>query len=287
MALAPGHRLGQIIGDALEASIEPVLREFAELHGLYLDVKGRRPARGKKSAVAWVDSRGNSHDLDFVLERGGTDEEIGTPAAFIESAWRRYTKHSRNKAQEIQGAVEPLLTSYAEASPFAGAVLAGVWTKGALDQLRSVGFSVLHIEYPEVVEAFRVVGMNIDYDEDTPDEILQAQVDIFESLSAEERARIAEALRECATDEYEHFIGDLKGVVARAVSRVVVQPLHGVAAEYESIEAASHALAAYRTEPQELPFLRFEVRVWFSNGDKIEAVFHEATDAVAFLLTFD
>ena len=42
---------------------------------------------------------------DYVLERGGTDTVRGLPAAFIETAWRRYTKHSRNKAQEIQGAV--------------------------------------------------------------------------------------------------------------------------------------------------------------------------------------
>lgn len=51
---------------------------------------------------------GNAHDLDFVLERGGSDDKIGMPAAFIETAWRRYTKHYRNNAQEIQGALEPL-----------------------------------------------------------------------------------------------------------------------------------------------------------------------------------
>jgi len=42
---------------------------------------------------------------DHVLERGGTDAMRGVPAAFIETGWRRCTKHSRNKAQEIQGAV--------------------------------------------------------------------------------------------------------------------------------------------------------------------------------------
>jgi hypothetical protein len=82
VAESPAHRLGQIIGDALELAIEPVLRDFADEHDLYLDRKGPRPARpGKK--VTWIDANGNSHDLDFVLERAGTDEAIGVPAAFI------------------------------------------------------------------------------------------------------------------------------------------------------------------------------------------------------------
>ena len=86
----------------------------------------------------------NSHDLDFVLERGGTPDKIGMPVAFIETAWRRYTKHSRNKAQEIQGALEPLAETYRHLAPFKGAVLAGVFTEGALTQLRSLGFTVLY-----------------------------------------------------------------------------------------------------------------------------------------------
>ncbi len=102
MAEASGHKWGQFIGEFCESAIEPLLQAFAVQHGLFLDKKGIRPARpGKK--LNWMDSFGNSHDLDYVLERDGAPEKIGTPIAFFESAWRRYTKHSRNKAQEIQG----------------------------------------------------------------------------------------------------------------------------------------------------------------------------------------
>jgi hypothetical protein len=45
--------------------------------------------------------------------------------AFIETAWRRYTRHSRNKAQEIEGAIGPLAETFAHARPFLGAILAG------------------------------------------------------------------------------------------------------------------------------------------------------------------
>jgi len=70
MAQSPAHKWGQIIGGFLEEVFEKELSNFAQKHKLYLDTKGIRPARlGKK--VSWIDSFGNSHDLDFVLERGG------------------------------------------------------------------------------------------------------------------------------------------------------------------------------------------------------------------------
>jgi len=106
MAESPAHRFGQTIGSLLESVVRPELEAFCKQQGLYLDHQQKeRPARkGKK--VPWEDQYGNIHDLDFVIERGGTATEVGQPLAFIEVAWRRYTKHSRNKAQEIQ--VAPL-----------------------------------------------------------------------------------------------------------------------------------------------------------------------------------
>lgn len=72
MAQAPAHRFGQIIGNALEAASESVLRQFAYEHNLFLDKSGPRTARKYKS-VTWVDIFNNSHNLDYVMERGGTE----------------------------------------------------------------------------------------------------------------------------------------------------------------------------------------------------------------------
>ena len=159
MAESLSHKFGQIIGDLLELALEPHLQKFARKHKLYLDKKGARKARSGKK-VCWTDANGNKHDLDFVLERGGTENKIGDPVAFIESAWRRYTKHSRNKAQEIQGAVLPLAIKYRRSSPFVGVVLAGVFTEGALTQLKSLGFGVLYFPYETVVKTFSKFGIN-------------------------------------------------------------------------------------------------------------------------------
>jgi hypothetical protein len=86
MAQSPSHRFGQIIGDTLERALRPVLKAAAKDLGLYLDSKGERAARGRRRKVSWVDGKGNAHDLDYVLEDGGTDERIGSPRAFIEIA---------------------------------------------------------------------------------------------------------------------------------------------------------------------------------------------------------
>lgn len=104
--------------------------------------------------MTWKDSHGNTHDLDYVLEQNGTPDRVGTPVAFIEVAWRRYTKHSRNRDQEIQGATLPLAEKFQRSSPFLRAVLAGEFTEGSLNQLRSLGFHVLYFPYETLVSAF-------------------------------------------------------------------------------------------------------------------------------------
>ncbi len=285
MAEAPGHRLGQIIGDALELAIEPILRTFAEEHGLYLDKKEPRPARtGVK--CTWVDDLGNAHDLDFVLERGGTPTKIGSPAAFVESAWRRYTKHSRAKAQEIQGAILPLLTTHANVKPFAGAVVAGRWTAGALQQMRSSGLSVLHIEYEQIVEVFNAVGMDIDSEEDTPDAYLQEQVDAWMVLSTDEQATAGEALRALAPGRFSAFREELERTISRSVQRVTVLPLHSTAIECGSVMEAIEKIGSYAAPSATPELVRFEVSIRYTSGDRIDAEFGSAADAMSFLRTF-
>lgn len=95
MAASNSHKFGQIIGDMLELAIEPRLRNFCQENNLFLDRKGVRLTR-KGKLVSWIDVNGNKHDLDFVIEKDATSDTVGHPVAFIEIAWRRYTKHSKN-----------------------------------------------------------------------------------------------------------------------------------------------------------------------------------------------
>jgi len=282
MGLSPSHKFGQIIGDVLEEAIEPLLRGFAQDHGLYLDRKGPRTARKGKS-VSWTDASGNKHDLDFVLEKGGTDSEIGTPVAFIETAWRRYTKHSRNKAQEIQGAILPLVTTHRHVAPFIGVILAGVFTEGALAQLRSLGFTAIYFPYETVIQAFRCAGIDASFHEKTPDSAFAKKVRAWKRLPRRTQAAVPRSLLELNSGEVRAFMGDLKLAITRKVETVRILPLHGTPREMSSVQDAIAFIQTYDEGASSQPIVKYEVAVRYSNGDRIEAQFTDKGGAVQFL----
>lgn len=170
MAASPAHTFGQYLGNVLEALFLPELTAFCDGKGLYVDCHGERPGIRTGKKATWTDKYGNKHDLDFVIEKNASATVQGRPLAFIEAAWRRYTKHSRNKAQEIQGAVLPIAEKYAWDKPFLGAVLAGHFTAGSLQQLDSMGFHVVYIPYTSMVQVYKKNGIDIVFDESTPEE---------------------------------------------------------------------------------------------------------------------
>jgi hypothetical protein len=283
MAESPAHRFGQIIGELLEGAIRPLLEQVAGQHGLYLDTKRPRKARGGKSKVAWTDAKRNTHDLDYVLELGGTEETFGTPKAFIEIAWRRYTKHSRNKAQEIQGAIAPLAERYADAHPFLGVVLAGVFTEGSLTQLRSLGFQVVYFSYESVIAAFAAEGIDAAFDEDTPDSHLTRKVKQYEKLTARKREHIAAFLRDRHKADLEAFTSALKVSLTRTIQSVYVLPLYGLPRTLGDVAEAIAFIEKFDESKPDTAFTRYEVGVRYSNGDEVRGQFKDKATAIAFL----
>ena len=282
MAQSPAHKFGQIIGDVVELAVEPLLQKFAHKHGLYLDKKGSRKTR-KGNKVSWRDVYENLHDLDFVLEAKGSDTVTGTPVAFIEVAWRRYTKHSRNKAQEIQGAILPLLETHKHVAPFIGTILAGVFTEGALNQLRSLGFNVLYFPYESVLAAFDKAGIDAGFDEQTPDARFRAKVRAWERLSAKKRLIVSKELLNLNAPEVERFMGAFENAVNRRITRVRVLPLHGIPTEWDSVEKATDFILGYAESRDHDPLVKYEIQITYSNGDRVEGQFAAREDAVRFL----
>jgi len=271
MAESPAHEFGQIIGELVEAVIKPPLEEFCQKQGLFLDYQNKdRPARrGRK--VSWKDLYGNSHDLDFVIERGGSNHVIGQPVAFIEVAWRRYTKHSRNKVQEIQGAILPLAEKYKWNNPFLGTVLAGVFTGASIEQLQSLGFQILYFPYDTIIAAFSSVGIDISFDESTPDEEYQKCIDKIESANNEVIQAIKGHLIQANSNQISRFFAVLDARLGRFVCRVIVIPLYGRSNEFTSIKDALKFLDAHAIYEGSGDFRKYEIFVEFSNGDKVEA----------------
>lgn len=283
MAESPSHQFGQLIGDVLEAALQPALQQFADKYNLYLDKRGPRHAR-EGNKVAWTDKNGNKHDLDFVLERSGTANTIGTPVAFIETAWRRYTKHSRNKAQEIQGAIMPLVETHG-ASPFIGVVLAGEFTRGALSQLSSLGFAVAYFPYPSVVEAFSAVGIDASSDEETPDEEFAARILQWNALSPAQKDRVRQELVRANAEQINAFMAQLEQTVNRQVRSVRILPLHGCPMEWKSVNEAIRFISNYREESKPPAFCRYEVVILYMNGNRISGEFGTKKEAIQFLET--
>lgn len=283
MAKSPAHRWGQLIGDFLEDVFAAELAKFAHKHKLYLDTQGVRPARtGKK--VSWVDSFENTHDLDFVLERNGSKYKIGQPVAFIESAWRRYTKHSRNKAQEIQGAILPLVTTHKNLAPFMGVMLAGEFTSGALNQLKSLGFHVLYFPYDLILRAFEKYGLDASTEEYSTEQEFIDKIGEWEKF--DKKKNLSRYLLKLNKDEVDNFFENLEIAVSRFVESIIVLPLHGNSSSLTSVEEAILFIENYQNNAGELPVLKYEIIVRYNNDDTVEGIFNSNNSAIEFLQSY-
>ena len=282
MAISQAHKLGELIGLFFEEAMKEPIASFARAASLYFDTRGTRKARkGKK--VSWTDINGNRHDLDYVLERGGSNDKVGEPVAFIELAWRRYTKHSKNKAQEIAGAVNPIAERYSQSRPFKGAILSGDFTITSLEQLRSEGFFVLYIPFKKIVGAFAEHGLDIYFDERTSETKLQAAVRAWKKTSRATMEAIRSTLFSMCDGEIAEFVTSLRTAVDRRLKYVFVIPLYGRETELKSITAAIDYILSLPASQGKMSLRYVEVVVGYTDGTKIDCQFPGRSEAVAFL----
>ncbi|MGQ6393672.1 hypothetical protein ACUNFG_20950 [Serratia sp. IR-2025] len=285
MAESPSHKLGQLIGNILESLFVPLLQGIADKSGLYLDVVGqnRKARKGKK--ITWEDAYGSTHDLDFVFEFSGSDTTLGRPVAFIESAWRRYTKHSKNKVQEIQGAVLPIVNKYQVECPFKGAILAGEFTEPSLKQLQSCGFQVLYIPYKNFVSAFLVAGIDMSFDENTPVSVLSNKVASIEKLEQNQLEKVKEAVFKSSQNEINEFIKSLELKVQKTLKYITISPLYGHDFKFKTLDEAKAFITEHNSNktPDNLRFNTLVIHVKYMNGDTINAELSSKSAAISFL----
>jgi hypothetical protein len=285
MANSPAHRFGQIIGDLLEEIMTPILQSFCDERGLYLDKKGTRGEARTGKKVSWLDKYGNNHDLDFVIEKGGSGDVRGRPLAFIEAAWRRYTKHSRNKAQEIQGAILPIAEKYEWDKPFLGIILAGIFTNGSLNQMRTSGFEVALFPYDSIVAAFLNVGIKADFEEDTDDKLFQQTIDQIDALASTQREILKKHLVSANQSLVDVFFKQLQAKLDRQIDVIILIPLHGHQNEFSGILDAIAFVTNYQEDAlHKGEFRKYEIIVRYTNSDKIDASFQDKEKAIKFLL---
>ncbi len=285
MANSAAHRFGQIIGDLLEDTIIRYCKLIADEYEMYLDYKHPRQARDNNKEVKWKDINDNTHKLDIVIEREGSEAEYGTPKAFIEVAWRRYTKHSKNKVQEISAAIKPLVQLYSEACPFYGAVLAGEFTNNSLNQMRSEGFKLLHFSNEAIEEAFASQGINAHWEEGTSEKELQERIDQFNALSKEQIKAIGDILMKNNIAQWESFLQCLRNALERKIKIIYITSLFGISKVFSNVQDACNYVAFDEEEISfnHNTFRGYEIVVEYSNGDKINMHFKEKQMALASL----
>ena len=287
MAQSPSHKLGQIIGTQFEAAVREPLKQIAAEYQLYLDYKHQRPARRGNKDVTWIDKHGNRHKLDYVIEEGGSEYQIGAPRAFIEIAWRRYTKHSKNKVQEIQGAVLPVAERYHKNAPFLGAILSGDFTSNSLEQLQSHGFTVAYCHYEAIVQAFQSNGLDVASTEQTSESVLQQKVEELEHTTETTRQQIRQEILQVGHATLAPLFSRLQTCLSRDVVQIQILTLSGMSYDFVSVDNAVRFIASYDESTPAQQFVRYEIFVRYSSGDEVRGNFQTKDRAIRFLEKFN
>lgn len=283
MAKSPSHRLGELIGDFFEASIVKYLKSIAEKEGHYLDYRHPRKARNNSKEVIGVDSDGNKHKLDIVIEANGSEEKLGSPKAFIEIAWRRYTKHSKAKAQEISGAILPLVKTYKQNCPFYAAVLSGEFTSNSITQLESQGFYVTHFSYESMCELYKnTVDIDIGWEEHTPDTQIEQIATYIESLTAMQLDTLQKTFYKKNEKELKDLAKAVKEALNQTVAQIIIIPIHGKKHVLLSVNDAVEYIRNY-DENSKAPILRYEITLKYTNDDEFTMKCSSKHKAIQFL----
>lgn len=286
MAISYAHKLGGFIGTFFESTMKQPVKDIAKKYGMYFDSYGYRKARGKDK-VTWKDGRGCCHDLDYVIEENGTDNVIGTPVAFIELAWRRYTKHSKNKVQEIEAAVDALYDRFKLSDPFKGVILSGEFTENSLKQLRGDKFHVLYIPYSELVDAFGSCGIDIYYDEKTPESWFSTVVNQLEELKQSGDDTLAKVSKKIISNNkqaIDTFLMELSKHFDRRIKLIRILPLHGLERDLADVSKAISFIENYKCQSNIAePLNEFLLWVVYNNGDEVKGGFGTKDAAIDFL----
>ncbi len=280
MAKSPSHILGELIGNFFEEVMKDPIKNLCNKYNVYFDTIGPRPARSTHK-ITWEDINGSKHDLDYVIERDGTDDIIGNPIAFIEIAWRRYSKHSKNKVQEISGAIMPIAEKYQNFSPFKGVILSGVFTRPSIKQLTSQGFNVLYIPFDKIVESFKNHGVDIFFDENTPEPDLDKIVSKFKTCGILDR--IKQDLITSNRKEIDCFLKSLEDSIKRQINCILVLPLHGKERHFNSLDSAINYIEDYSTMPADAVLDRYVIQIFFNDGSNVNCTFNDKLMTIDFL----
>ncbi len=162
-----------------------------------------------------------------------------------------------------------------------GVVLAGVFTHGALAQLKSLGFGVLYFPYESVIKAFAKYGIDVAFDEKSAEADFKKKIDSWNNLP--DKSDVAKELLRLNRESVNEFLGLLSDSVSRFIDRIIILPLHGQESISSSVSDAIDFLRKYSVDKPKLPLNKYEIVIKYNTGDRIEASFKDKNDSIKFL----
>lgn len=177
----------------------------------------------------------------------------------------------------------PLAETYNNDCPFLGVIIAGDFTQGSLNQLESLGFTTLYFDYQTIKDAFSVVGINAHFEEGTADEEVSKKIEAFESLTIQQKNKIKIRIKTIKRNEIKDFINKLRRSILRKIDSIRIIALHGQEYVTNDLNNAIEYINNYDYANSVLDFIKYEIYVKYSNGDRIDAFYQNKEDAISFL----
>src|SRR5690606_24987677 len=169
-------------------------------------------------------------------------------------------------------------------APFMGVMLAGEFTGGALNQLRSLGFHVLYFPYDLILQAFKKYGIDASTEENTTEKDFQDKIDKWVKFN--NKKNLANYLLRLNKVEVDTFCENLEMAVTRLIESIRVLPLHGDSKALTTVEEAIDFIESYQNDNGSLPVLKYEIVVRYNNKDKVEGIFNSKESAIEFLESY-
>lgn len=263
-----GHRLGQMVGDWWERFlVSPLLEAVAKDLDLYLDSRFvSRTCRGDK--IIWADADRNETDYDFVLELGGRADKLGIPVGFVETFWRRGSRHSKDKARDDTGKLVPMKETYPTAR-YLGIVACGDFTEPAKTLVRSRDVHLFYAPKNKVVSAFKQCGIEIDYPDNLPEAEKQKLASVAERKMSIERTKksVARALLQLVgSSAINAFILEVRSALSAMPQEIAFTQLtHSEWVVFRHLKDASRFLDSPSFEVQKDSF-SFQYKLSYSDG---------------------
>ena len=180
----------------------------------------------------------------------------------------------------------PLFEKYKKDNPFIGVILAGVFTDNSLKQLQSLGFTILYFPYEMIVNAFRVMGIDVYFEENTTEEYFAKQIDLLEKLNGTQKEKIYKKITDQNLCAINKFMTSLQLKLDRKIVKVHIWMMYGKQYIFDSIEKAKEFIVNVKINDISPEFNKYEAEIQYSNGDIIRIEYHNQSDMLGFLSGF-